>query len=112
MLLVFAAPESAGAWSVLGILLGIDDLLDILLGIDNALAVCGAAPQSAGAWSVLGILLGIDDLLGVCGASECWRAERRRNSARDRRPSRCLWRLRATWSVTGILIRMSGNGKY
>ena len=85
-LLRYWARGSAGTWSVLRILIGIEEcstggiagpssVLRILVGINALLAFFAWACGSAGAWSVLRILFGIVDSLAVFGARERWRVE-------------------------------------
>ena len=104
---------SAGAWSVLRILFGIDDLLavlgawSVLVSLESTALSLYWARGSAGAWnspwkrrlcrgfrggsvdawSILRIPFGIDALVAVFGRWERWRVERPAKSVWNLRPS-------------------------
>ena len=73
----------AGVWSVLRILVVIDDPLALWVG------------GGAGAWNVFSSCFVIDDLLVAFGGRRRWRVERAQNSVRNQRPSRGFGRLEA-----------------
>ena len=99
----FWAGGSAGAWSVLRLLFGINDPLLVFGGwrrwreffSESTAFSWSSAGGGAGAWNVLRILLGIDDHLVVFGGCWRWSVERPESSVRNRRPSRGFRRVAA-----------------
>ena len=84
--LIFLAGGSAGTWSFLRTIFGIDGRLasagafSILnLSLESTILSLCSTGGGAGAWRVLRSLFGIEDSLAVLGGWRCWRMERPEN---------------------------------